>query len=556
LEYAADLARVFLGFRDPMPWGALGDIVANHPEFPPPTIYSWYRRWRRDPRWRPGVADRSHNHRKFTDAQEEEIELQIKEAFFSTHRRLSCRQFKGLTVAFWQRQRIEDTRTATFAASSHFRVNFQKRHRLSLRTPTLKKKEPERNEIVIARYLERVRAAQAKYGPCRVANMDETAWKDVQMIGKTIAPKGAKSVHVVVKGDPKAGMTVIATITAAATKLPLLYVLRAESSIVHSSLLPAVDENRVTHTTNGWMDGFVMLKYLRWLHYAMNEQPCALVMDSFPGHVIDAVMHKAELLGIEIIPVPEGLTGEFQPLDRSGFGPLKKISQALWDERAAHEPHLIWNHQEAAKILEMAWAQLPRRVLESAWDFKVLGAYGLTSVECEAAFTKAPFEVQNWHWEGEDEEEADEEEDEEEDESDDDDTAYGVADYVRDKNQQSDSDDEGPESSVVRACQHQRLEIARLRGLAKQNVDRRVAPVHVPHPFHMLDTYAPGWTGPQEKTQEEKNVQMAKRQLVSYSPAFAAGPYGRPYDKPDGPGDRSGFVFPQQKHRRWEDQND
>jgi hypothetical protein len=59
----------------------------------------------------------------------------------------------------------------------------------------LKKKEPERNEIVMARYLERVSTAKKKYGPDRVANMDQTAWKDVQMNGKTMAPKRAKSVH-------------------------------------------------------------------------------------------------------------------------------------------------------------------------------------------------------------------------------------------------------------------------------------------------------------------------------------------------------------------------
>jgi hypothetical protein len=92
--------------------------------------------------------------------------------------------------------------------------------------------------------------------------MDETAWKDVQIGGKTIAPMGAKSVHVVVNGDPKAGMSVIATISAAAEKLPLIYILRADSDRSLPSLTPAVDENRVTHSKNDWMDGLVMLKYI------------------------------------------------------------------------------------------------------------------------------------------------------------------------------------------------------------------------------------------------------------------------------------------------------
>jgi hypothetical protein len=242
----------------------------------------------------------------------------------------------------------------TFAASSHFRIRFQKRHQLSLRTATLKKKEPVRNPAVIAQFLERVRSAREKYGPHRVVNMDETAWKDVQIGGKTIAPKGVKSVPITAHGDPKSGMTVIATISAAAEKLALIYILRAGSARWLDSLLPAVDPNRVTFSKNGWMDGFVMLKYFSWLHYATNDEPCALVTDSFPGHVTEAVENKAEYLNIEIIPVPEGLTGDYQPLDRSGFGPLKKISQRLWDQQASREPHLQWTHREAAKILEVA----------------------------------------------------------------------------------------------------------------------------------------------------------------------------------------------------------
>jgi hypothetical protein len=52
-------------------------------------------------------------------------------------------------------------------------------------------------------------------------------------------------------------------------------------------------------------------------------------------------------------------------------------------------------------------------------------------MECEAEFTRTPFNVQNWRWEGEDEES---------DGEDDDDTTYGHAEYARDKALQSDSE--------------------------------------------------------------------------------------------------------------------
>jgi hypothetical protein len=46
----------------------------------------------------------------------------------------------------------------------------------------------DRNPPVIAQYLERVRRAKERYGPNRVVKMNEIAWKDVQVGGKTIAP--------------------------------------------------------------------------------------------------------------------------------------------------------------------------------------------------------------------------------------------------------------------------------------------------------------------------------------------------------------------------------
>jgi hypothetical protein len=53
------------------------------------------------------------------------------------------------------------------------------------------------------------------------------------------------------------------------------------------------------------MDSWGMLNYLSRLHSTMNDEPCALLMDSFPEHVTDAVSQKADFLDIEIIPVPE-----------------------------------------------------------------------------------------------------------------------------------------------------------------------------------------------------------------------------------------------------------
>jgi hypothetical protein len=117
------------------------------------------------------------------------------------------------------------------------------------------------------------------------------------------------------------------------------------------------------------MDEIVMLRYLSWLNAALNLHPCALVMDSFPAHYTPLVGYKARALGIEVIPVPRGWTGKYQPLDRRPFGALKAISQRMWDEIAAKSSDLKWNHVEAAKLLEAAWAKLGHEAIERGWSF-------------------------------------------------------------------------------------------------------------------------------------------------------------------------------------------
>jgi hypothetical protein len=124
------------------------------------------------------------------------------------------------------------------------------------------------------------------------------------------------------------------------------------------------------------MDETVMLKYLSWLHMAVGCIPCALVLDAFPGHRTVRVHDKAAALEIELIAVPPGMTGECQPLDRGCFGPLKKMSQAAWDDRATSQPDLKWTHLEAAKILEEVWRRLTRETVLHAWRFGGEGETG------------------------------------------------------------------------------------------------------------------------------------------------------------------------------------
>jgi hypothetical protein len=137
-------------------------------------------------------------------------------------------------------------------------------------------------------------------------------------------------------------------------------------------------------------------------------------------------------LGIGIRPVPKGLTGEYQQLDRCGFRPLKRIGQSLWDARAAREPRLHWNHLESAKLLEVAWAQLPRRALACAWRFEE-EEFGLFRKQCNDQLAADRLYLEDSDWE--------------EQESPVDDPACGTEDCMRDKPDASDDDESEPGST-------------------------------------------------------------------------------------------------------------
>jgi hypothetical protein len=73
------------------------------------TIHRWHEEWLARHEFRPDESKRSRHHPRFTDEQEAEIRAQISDSYFSQHRRLSCREFKGLIEATISRWMVLDS---------------------------------------------------------------------------------------------------------------------------------------------------------------------------------------------------------------------------------------------------------------------------------------------------------------------------------------------------------------------------------------------------------------------------------------------------------------
>jgi hypothetical protein len=527
----ADIEEIFARFTIPLPYGTISELARKYRAIPRTTIGGWYEQWLSDPDWRPDHTNRCHSHRALTDEQEAQMMEEL-ERRWAHQEHVSSRELSKMATELWVID-LEDCIFTRFAASPSYRRRFLRDHDLSMRTPTLKKKVYDEDPQEVQQYKDSITEARDEYTADRVWNMDETAWKDIQHSGKTVARKGAPSVPVAIHGDPKAQITAVCTISMSGRKLAPIYILRGRTERAVAPFEEAIGKRRATYSENSWMDTTVMLQYLDWLHAASHQKPCALVMDSFGAHFPDEVIDKARGLCIRLIPVPKGLTGKWQPLDRKCFGALKKTSQRIWREKVTRQPDLQWDHIEAARILEEAWAELTAATVLSAWAF-------IDGNEAEADDSESS------------------EESEEMPSSDDADPNFSMGQFRRAKD--LDSSESGPPSDgVLHAQLHQidsMIELSHHRTAAHQAEENRVLEVDTDVPFHQL----PLLEGVHmETTQANANARHWRRvqgedpvkgdPSAPMEPAFPP-PSGRRFDDPESPFDQRGFLFAQENRAR------
>jgi hypothetical protein len=166
----------------------------------------------------------------------------------------------------------------------------------------------------------------------------------------------------------KAAVSAICTMGRDGRKFPPLYVLCATSANARAELSP-VPRARITVSENEWMTETVMLRYLMWPTLALGSRPLALVFDNFPGHLTRRIRTRAKELGAQMIEVPKGMTDSLQPLDRSCFGALKRMSEQRWDEETARHPEKEGSHAEGAKLLEETCQRVTKHTVRQFWDF-------------------------------------------------------------------------------------------------------------------------------------------------------------------------------------------
>jgi hypothetical protein len=118
----------------------------------------------------------------------------------------------------------------------------------------------------------------------------------------TWTPAGLDGVTVQLNANDKEKITVLASITAARTKLPLQFIAKGRTVRAERNQLGVLELHEVTHSESGWTTTKTFLEYLRWLReFYGPRQELHLILNLYSAHRSKEVKQEAAALGNSVI---------------------------------------------------------------------------------------------------------------------------------------------------------------------------------------------------------------------------------------------------------------
>jgi hypothetical protein len=333
---------------------------------PRSTIFFWKVKWRMDHEWRPWHLDNHGRHNKiFTNEQELAIVDEILVRYIAKSQLFSSHTFRTIIMRHAQEAGYSPDQVK---CSNHFIASFKKRHRLASRRFHLRRRNQARSGPETAEWIEAMRQLLFSVADHNhIINCDETAWQVVPNGMLTWAPVGADGVSVELNANEKETITVLASITAARTKLPLQFVAKGRTTRAERSQCGDLENHEVTHSDSGWTTTTTFIEYLKWLRGIYGPGPdLHLILDLYSVHRSQKVREEAAALGIHLYFIPAGFTDELQPLDRYVFGVLKAMCRRMFHRFVEIEGSTV-RKPNAVEFMCRAWAEVHENVIRKAW---------------------------------------------------------------------------------------------------------------------------------------------------------------------------------------------
>ena len=356
-----------------------GDLaeVSNQTGIPYSTISRWHQALGKNTRFNPLDRKWGQHKRIFTDQEEDMIADYIVLNYIQPGIYFTDEDFKELALQAWQEKYLpiynsDDPEIRKqfkeFHCSRGFIVDFKYHHNFSSKVFHIKRRANP-NSPIEQKFLKEMANLFEHVPLSRILNADETGWK---LFPKGILSWGETGIDNMSRQgsvSDKSQVTVLATIAADYTKLPLLFVAQGKTEQVESSQIGDIGYHWKTHTESGWVNDVAFSFYLHKLRQHFNDdEPLHLIMDLYPSHMTKQVLDDAKDLNIILHIIPAGMTDFYQPLDRKVFGVVKAKARKFFRQRHSKESHIKGTKLEACQDMIAAWEGVARTVISSAWE--------------------------------------------------------------------------------------------------------------------------------------------------------------------------------------------
>lgn len=211
----------------------------------------------------------------------------------------------------------------------------------------------------------------------RVYNGDETCFLFCPKLGKVIAPKAAKNIYEVDRGQAKQNLTVMFSFSASGSKIPPLIIFpNKRLSKAVSSSVP--NDWGIASTDNGWMKAEVFIDYIKKIFYKHLIQekvkfPVILFVDGHRTHLTFELSRVCADLKIILIALYPNATRILQPADVACFKPLKSFWKSGVLQWRRENPYCQLGKQHFAPILQKCILQLSADAITNG--FRACGLY-------------------------------------------------------------------------------------------------------------------------------------------------------------------------------------
>ena len=333
---------------------------------PKATIYRWKDKWTKNPEWRPWKSDKRLQNRTFSDSEEQCISDYIMKNYIEAGILFTNQDFKQIAIDAWlEKHKDKKHPVPQFEASDGFVTGFKQRNGFATRRVHQKRRT--RTDVqYVDEFVARLRHLLATQDRERIINADETFWSVVPGDLRTWGRKGEQNIQFHANGSDKDGVTVVAAITAASTKLPLHIIASGKTERCEAQL-GDTGPHLKAHSKKGWSTTKTF-QLMSISERFPDDEPVWLVLDCYSAHRNEASRTLAASLKIELIFIPAGFTDELQPLDRCVFGVLKSYLRRLWRERFAQDPEAKFTKAVAVELLIPAWERLSVELIGDSWS--------------------------------------------------------------------------------------------------------------------------------------------------------------------------------------------